>query len=367
MTRTTTWRARDRGPGAGVQGGPRARRPATRRGRRGSPRSRCRSPLRAARYATAPMPANASPASDTCPAHPMRGTSDIATSAVHIASANWLRFVGERNALTTTITRNNTPMPSTVSRTVEIRSVRRTTLSRANWSLACGSSSNTTSSITVGIAAGAVAHRPPNCRNVCDHSIARARISAPRYVSGRLRIRPTAAAANDVMISNVSGPLVDMPASGARRMPASAAREQPSAHEKLDTSSERAPTRLARPRLSTTARIDTPRRVRNSNRRKPMASTIASTTVRRRAHVTTMPATRKPPSPNRVGSVWLRFWSQIMLARPMNANMRPTVTMSWTTSSLPCRWRIMARSRPMPISGAITRTVSGIAITCGTP
>ena len=31
---------------------------------------------------------------------------------------------------------------------------------------------------------------------------------------------------------------------------------------------------------------------------------------------------------NYVGSVWLTFWSQIMLARPMNANIRPTVTRS---------------------------------------
>ncbi len=267
----------------------------------------------------------------------MSGTSDIATSAVHMASAKRLRFVGDRKRLTTAITTNSVTMPITVSFTVETRSVRPTMLSRANFSGASGSSNNATNSIAVGIAAGAVAQRPPNSRNVCEYCNARARINAPRYVSGRLRMRPTAAAANDVMISSVSGPLVDMPVSGASRIPESAASEQPSAHEKLETLDDRAPARLARPRLSTTARIATPRRVRNSRMRRPMARPTASPTVRSRAYVSTTPATWKPFWPNRVGIVWLRFWSQIMLARPMNANMSPTVTRSCTTSSLP--WR----------------------------
>ena len=41
----------------------------------------------------APMPANASGASDTCPAQPVSGTSESATSAVHMPSENRLRFV----------------------------------------------------------------------------------------------------------------------------------------------------------------------------------------------------------------------------------------------------------------------------------
>ena len=215
-------------------------------------------------------------------------------------------------------------IPSTVSRTVAMRSVRRTTLSLANWSEACGSSSSTTNSITVGIAAGVVAHRPPNWRNDCDHCTARARINAPRYVSGRLRSRPTAAAANAGMISRASGPLVDMPASGASRIPASAASEQPRAHEKLETSSARAPVRLAR--LAVVDDGAHRRRrgaMRKSRRRSPMASATASARVKARAHVITTPAMWKPPLPKSGGSVWLRFWSQIMLARPMNANIRP--------------------------------------------
>ena len=59
-------------------------------------------------------------------------------------------------------------------------------------------------------------------------------------------MRPTAAAANDVMINSVSGPLVDMPVSGASRIPASAASEQPSAHEKLDTIDEAGIARLVK-------------------------------------------------------------------------------------------------------------------------
>src|SRR4051812_36477822 len=56
-----------------------------------------------------------------------------------------------------------------------------------------------------------------------------------------------------------------------------------------------------------------------------------------------------------------------MLASPMKANIRPMVTVSCTTSSLPCRCRMIARSRKIPSAGAITSTVSGTAITWGTP
>ena len=54
----------------------------------------CAPPSRA--YATAPMPANASGASETCPAQPVSGTSESATSAVHMPSEKRLRFVGRR-------------------------------------------------------------------------------------------------------------------------------------------------------------------------------------------------------------------------------------------------------------------------------
>ena len=47
-------------------------------------------------YATAPMPANASGASDTWPAQPVSGTSESATSAVHMPSVRRLTLVGIR-------------------------------------------------------------------------------------------------------------------------------------------------------------------------------------------------------------------------------------------------------------------------------
>jgi hypothetical protein len=55
-----------------------------------------------------------------------------------------------------------------------------------------------------GMAVGSCAQFPPNCRNVLEKETTRPSSSAPRYVSGRLRSRPTAAAANESMISRLS-------------------------------------------------------------------------------------------------------------------------------------------------------------------
>ena len=119
-----------------------------------------------------------------------------------------------------------------------------------------------------------------------DHCMASARISAPRYVSGRLRSRPTTAAANAVMISSVSVPLVDMPASRARAGCRPARRASSRAPTtKLDSTAERAPPSAASSRLSTTARIAMPSRVRNNRMRRPIASATATTIVMNRCHV----------------------------------------------------------------------------------
>ena len=221
-------------------------------------------------------------------------------------------------------------------------------------------------SMIVGNASGTLVQRSENLRNEPIHCVASARISAPRYVNGRLRNRPTTAAANAVMIRNVSV-VVDMSAvSGASRMPASAASEQPSAHAKLESTDDRAPPSAARSRLSTTARIAIPMRVRNNKMRRPIASATATMIVMKRCHVSSTSPMWKPFPSKSCGIECAVFWFQIMFAIPINANNRPTVTMSCTTRGLPCRWRMIARSSPIPISGAITSTTSGTAMTCGT-
>ncbi len=203
-------------------------------------------------------------------------------------------------------------------------------------------------SMIVGSASGTFVHRSENLRNEPAHWVDSARISAPRYVSGRLRRRPTTAAENAVMTSSVSV-VVDMSAvSGASRMPASAASEHPRAHATLESSVDRAPPRAASSRLSTTARIATPMRVRNSRMRRPMASATATTMVMNRCHVSRTSPMWKPRPAKSAGIVCASCWFQIMFARPINANMRPTVTMSWTTSCLPCRCRMIVRSSSDP-------------------
>ena len=62
------------------------------------------------------------------------------------------------------------------------------------------------------------------------------------------------------------------------------------------------------------------------------------------------------------------FWFQIMFASPINANISPTVTMSCTTSGLPWRWRMIARSSRDPEQRRDARARRAAARnTCGSP
>ncbi len=113
----------------------------------------------------------------------------------------------------------------------------------------------------VGIANDVVLKRPDQSRKlVWNVTVSPSRIP-PMYVSGRLRRRPTMAAANALMISSVSASTW-RPSSDTSRMPETAAIAEPIAHASIEAASGRAPWRPARLRLSTTARIVTPMRVR---------------------------------------------------------------------------------------------------------
>ncbi len=167
-------------------------------------------------------------------------------------------------------------MPMTVSRTVDTRSVRRTIVEPRELQRRLRQEQQHDEQHQRRDRGGSVG---PTGRRTAGTS---ATTAAPTRGSQRPEVgeRQAADAARPprprttVMMSSVSGPLVDIPVSGASKMPARAASEQPSAHEKLDTRSERAPASAASPRLSTTARIETPSRVRNSRMRSPMASAI---------------------------------------------------------------------------------------------
>ena len=162
--------------------------------------------------------------------------------------------------------------------------------------------------------------------------------------------------------------VVDMSAvSGAIRIPANAATEQPSAQAKLESTDERAPSSAASSRLSTTARIAMPIRVRTKRMRNPIASATATMIVMNRCQVSNTSPMWNPRPAKSCGIECALFWFQIMFARPTNAKSNPTVTMSCTTSCLPCRWRMIARSSPIPSNGAMTSTTSGSATACGTP
>ena len=100
-----------------------------------------------------------------------------------------------------------------------------------------GSSSSTMNSMIVGMrgrrvrpAAAELQERAASTA-VDEREDQRAEVGERQAAEPADRRRPR----TTVMISSVSGPLVDMPVSGASRMPASAASEQPSAHEKLET------------------------------------------------------------------------------------------------------------------------------------
>ena len=134
-------------------------------------------------YATAPIPAKASGASETCPAQPVSGTSDNARSAVHIPSAKRLVLVGsllDRNRVRIAMNARNAVIPIAVSRTDETCSTRRICPIRANWTSARGSNSRTTKSMMVGNASGTFVQRSENLRNDAIHCVPSARMIAPR-------------------------------------------------------------------------------------------------------------------------------------------------------------------------------------------
>ena len=182
-------------------------------------------------------------------------------------------------------------------------------------------------------------------------------------------MRPTAAAANDVMMRSVSGPLVDMPESGASRIPASAASEHPSAHEKLETSSERAP------RKTCEAAVVDDGPHRNAEARSEQqdaqsrSASATATPMREQAgpgegHACDVDPALSEQLRERVADVLVPDHVGQPDEREHQADGHQV---SCTTSSLPCRCRMIARSRKIPSSGAATSTVSGTAITWGTP
>ena len=195
-------------------------------------------------------------------------------------------------------------MPITVSRTVETRSVRRTSWRRANLSLAWGSSNSTMNSMMVGMIVGTGVHRPLNRRNVCDHCRASARID--RAEVGQ---RQAAEATDDGGRERRDDEERERPARrharvGCEQDPGQRGQRASERPREARDQRRSALRRAARPRLSTTARIETPRRVRNNRMRKPMASATATTIVIRRCPgERSRRAMSTPPSPNSCGSV----------------------------------------------------------------
>jgi hypothetical protein len=105
------------------------------------------------------------------------------------------------------------------------------------------------------------------------------------------------------MIRRVSGPLVDIPESGASRIPASAGQR---ASKRPGEARDQLGARAGKAREASVVddgRIETPRRVPNKRMRKPMANATATPIVNRRAQVRVTPAMSTPPSPNSCGSV----------------------------------------------------------------
>jgi len=183
--------------------------------------------------------------------------------ATTIASVTRLRFTWPMPPEMSQTTTNTAAMPRTVSRIFG---------TRGWWSFgsggalrsairAWGTASKAMKRKIVGMANDVVAKRPDQSRKLVWNVTASPRRIAPRKVRGRLRSRPTIAAANALMISRVSASTWS-PSSDTSRIPDTAAIAEPIAHDSIDAASGRAPWRPARLRLSTTARIVTPMRVR---------------------------------------------------------------------------------------------------------
>ena len=143
---------------------------------------------------------------------------------------------------------------------------------------------------------------------------------------------------------------------------------QPSDHEAPEMTEDLAPVRPARLRLSTTARIEMPRRVRYSRNRSATATRRAITTVMMRCQVATTSPRCTPLVPSKKwGTLRGDLGVQIVRVMPMKVSIRPTVTMSCTTSAASRSRRMITRSRAIPIAGAMMSRVMAIESRVGSP
>ena len=95
---------------------------------------------------------------------------------------------------------------------------------------------------------------------------------------------------------------------------------------------------------------------------------MAMATVMMRCHVAvTSPIWTPLVSRKNCGMVRPVVGFQMVSVMPMKASIRPTVTMSWTTSAASRRRRMISRSRPRPMSGATTRRTTASDTGTGQP
>ena len=187
---------------------------------------------------------------------------------------------------------------------------------------------------------------------------------APSTVRGRLRSRPIAAAARAMMMMSLRFCGLNS-TSGAMRIPARAASPLPRAHAVDDSRLARAPLSSVRSRLSTTARIATPVRVRNMKTRSASAMAMAATITMKRCHRIFAGPMSNPPDPKKWSTERASVAGQNFPTSTRKNTIKPTVTMSCTTSGAVCRRRIRIRSSTTPTSGASTQTTRSRATTEG--
>ena len=304
-------------------------------------------------YATAPMPANASGASDTCPAQPVSGTSESASSAVHMPSAMRFVLVGScstrRTRRASAMKTTNTAMPIAVSRTDDTRSTRRTALDARELDLGARQQQQHDEEHDrrqrvghVGPAIGELEERAHPLRREREDQraeIGQRQAAQPaddrgrergddqererrgRHV-GRLRREQDAGERGERTAERPREAREHRRARAAER--GEIAVVDDGAHRDADPRPEQ---QDAQPDRERDRDHDRDEAVPREQRRRRCGS---------------------PGPANSCGIECASFWFQIMFARPMNANIRPTVTMSCTTRGLPCRCRMIARSSAMP-------------------
>ena len=133
-------------------------------------------------------------------------------------------------------------------------------------------------------------------------------MSAPTNVMGRLRRRPTTAAAKPFSARSVSW--VDVkpvcPMSGAMSTPARAASMKPSTQPICDNRYGLAPASATRSGSSTTARMATPRRARRRNNPSPTPTTAVTTTTMICWYCRVTPLAPKRRTDSTVPSDWVK-------------------------------------------------------------